>query len=364
MAIPQGIERKHIESAIARFDAGAEHLFHDSTKYDLVYQGRRYPPKAIVGLAAAELTGKPLVPEDFSGGLGSLCFNILKRNGFQIELKPIGCWIFQGNPTRYDIDRYIGEYSYIYWRCPKFRDEVKVGDRCMIWRSGHNSGGIAIGKIVEAPVSSEEVRFPDCLGKELWASGEGSDEGIVVGIEVLESRLDEEDGFLPRSTLKEDPLLANSTLILSPQATVFRLYSDEAEALFRLWGSPDAPLDQTVPEAFEGARRLRQHYARERNRAIIEHKKEQFRKAHQGRVFCEICGFEFAKEYPTNLGTGFIEVHHIEPLSSAGSDRRTRLEDLMLLCANCHRMVHRSKAVAENLAELKGWFDRHKDYVS
>ncbi|WP_405847976.1 HNH endonuclease [Streptomyces niveus] len=41
------------------------------------------------------------------------------------------------------------------------------------------------------------------------------------------------------------------------------------------------------------------------------------------------------------LGADCIEVHHLLPLHVAGP-RETRLEDLALLCANCHRMCHRS----------------------
>jgi NAD(P)-dependent dehydrogenase (short-subunit alcohol dehydrogenase family) len=38
-------------------------------KYDLVFEGHRYPPKAVVGLAAERLAGRVLDPGDFSGGM-------------------------------------------------------------------------------------------------------------------------------------------------------------------------------------------------------------------------------------------------------------------------------------------------------
>jgi 5-methylcytosine-specific restriction protein A len=37
---------------------------------------------------------------------------------------------------------------------------------------------------------------------------------------------------------------------------------------------------------------------------------------------------------------GFMEVHHIKPLSTLNPGGKTTLDDLALLCANCHRMVH------------------------
>ena len=55
---------------------------------------------------------------------------------------------------------------------------------------------------------------------------------------------------------------------------------------------------------------------------------------------CEVCAFDFAGVYGL-LGKDYIEVHHITPLHISGT-RETKLDDLACLCANCHRMCHRS----------------------
>ncbi|TGB33166.1 HNH endonuclease [Burkholderia thailandensis] len=62
-----------------------------------------------------------------------------------------------------------------------------------------------------------------------------------------------------------------------------------------------------------------------------------------GKLFCEMCG---ALPLSTNtaLEAAHFEAHHIIPLSSTGI-RITRLSDLALLCANCHRLLHRAIAV-------------------
>jgi len=56
---------------------------------------------------------------------------------------------------------------------------------------------------------------------------------------------------------------------------------------------------------------------------------------------CKACGFDFAKVYG-NIGDGFIEVHHITPVADLGGPVAIDpLLDLIPLCPNCHRMVHR-----------------------
>lgn len=82
--LPDGITRDHLLAAIRQFDDGVDHRFADSTGYDVLFEGRRYPTKAIVGLAARLLTGDDLGPEDFSGGRASKCFGVLQRCGFEI----------------------------------------------------------------------------------------------------------------------------------------------------------------------------------------------------------------------------------------------------------------------------------------
>ena len=61
-----------------------------------------------------------------------------------------------------------------------------------------------------------------------------------------------------------------------------------------------------------------------------------------GKLQCEACGFNFAATYG-DLGIGFAECHHRLPLASLGSRTGTRLGDLAILCANCHRMIHKTR---------------------
>jgi AAA domain (dynein-related subfamily) len=78
------ITRQDILDAITALDRGEPHTFGPSTFYDLLEGGRRYPPKAVVGLAARRALGRPLRPDEFSGGLESWAFRLLRERGFTI----------------------------------------------------------------------------------------------------------------------------------------------------------------------------------------------------------------------------------------------------------------------------------------
>lgn len=82
--IPDGITAEHIRAAAAELDAGIDHGYGPSTNWDVIIDGKRYPPKPIVGLAVGHLTGTRFDHSDFSSGKNSRCFRILQDNGFSI----------------------------------------------------------------------------------------------------------------------------------------------------------------------------------------------------------------------------------------------------------------------------------------
>lgn len=89
----------------------------------------------------------------------------------------------------------------------------------------------------------------------------------------------------------------------------------------------------------EGKVLYKLHKLRERDQLIIQEKKEMVFQE-MGRLLCEACEFDFERTYG-RLGQKFIECHHTTPLASYAEERITRLKDLALVCANCHRMLHR-----------------------
>lgn len=93
-----------------------------------------------------------------------------------------------------------------------------------------------------------------------------------------------------------------------------------------------------VVEAPEGRLLTRLHRERERDRRLVESKKKQALRQH-GSLFCEACGLAPELIFGER-GRRVIECHHTRPLHTLVDGDTTRLEDLALVCANCHRLIH------------------------
>lgn len=86
---------------------------------------------------------------------------------------------------------------------------------------------------------------------------------------------------------------------------------------------------------------MKERYFFSRNPALARAAKERFGTA------CQACGFDFGAAYGA-VGDGYAEVHHLSPLSERPegdwSQRlTTSVDQVAVLCANCHRVVHRRR---------------------
>jgi hypothetical protein len=113
----------------------------------------------------------------------------------------------------------------------------------------------------------------------------------------------------------------------------------------------DIELIESEEDEFpEGRSFTRTHKLRERNpQASIQKKENVLKKT--GTLACEVCGFDFHTTYGA-LGYGFAECHHRIPLSELTESQLTKLEDLAIVCANCHRMLHKARPW-KTIEELK-----------
>jgi len=113
--------------------------------------------------------------------------------------------------------------------------------------------------------------------------------------------------------------------------TVLELSNNQVKAL-------DAAIQKSrrskgIAEAQEGEIIVTEAAFRSRNAALIEAKKR------NSDYKCEVCGFNFSDKYG-KLGHDYIIAHHLVPLASRKGISKTTLDDIALLCANCHAMVH------------------------
>ena len=111
-----------------------------------------------------------------------------------------------------------------------------------------------------------------------------------------------------------------------------------------------------IHDAPEGRILTRMHRYRERDKGLVQKAKKAALKRY-GRLACEACGFDFKEAYGAR-GDGLIDVHHTRPLHTVTENHRTNVEDLALLCANCHRIVH-AKREWLTVQEVRGLMHPH-----
>ena len=87
----------------------------------------------------------------------------------------------------------------------------------------------------------------------------------------------------------------------------------------------------------EGRILYRLHRMRERNNLLIN--KVKCKAIKEDLLKCEVCNFDFHSIYG-DLGKGYIECHHTLPLSSYLDEENTAINNIALVCSNCHRMLH------------------------
>ena len=83
------VTSEHIWKAVSQISLNPEGTrFGASTDYDVIGDDeRRFPPKAVFGVAASEALGFEVLPRHFSGGVGTPCFRSIESAGYEIVTK-------------------------------------------------------------------------------------------------------------------------------------------------------------------------------------------------------------------------------------------------------------------------------------
>lgn len=136
--------------------------------------------------------------------------------------------------------------------------------------------------------------------------------------------------------------IPNEDELIIDLETVLALYDD-------LMNSETASEAESIVEGdepenihFEDATKFRVHKRIERNSKLAKDAK----KIHG--YSCQACGLNFREKYG-DIGKDYIEAHHLEPISSLMGKKVSRdpKRDFVVLCSNCHRMIHKSSFVGD-----------------
>jgi hypothetical protein len=91
----------------------------------------------------------------------------------------------------------------------------------------------------------------------------------------------------------------------------------------------------------EGKLKFRLHL-KERKHRLVTDAKTLWNQRQNGKIICSICSFSFPDTYG-EIGKGFIEAHHIKPISELKPDTKVTKYDVVPVCSNCHSMLHRHR---------------------
>lgn len=141
----------------------------------------------------------------------------------------------------------------------------------------------------------------------------------------------EENSILIRTTADRVNELQESIFGLTNAASATKL--EEAEA--------EPAVDEEEIFGVEGRLLARIHVYKERDKSFAARVKKHI-KAKNGKLTCEACGMDPVALYGPN-GERCLEAHHRIPIEQLQPDSITRVDEMAILCASCHRIVHSAK---------------------
>jgi len=132
-------------------------------------------------------------------------------------------WIFQSNPQRYDILNAVAdkELTEDVWEVKRYKDEIHLGDICLIWMSGRESGIYAVGDITSNP----EFMVESAISAKYWVHDEDRYQSRLrvkckYGLKLVNNPI-------MRKELIGIPELGGMDIFKQPQGTNFRVTSEE-----------------------------------------------------------------------------------------------------------------------------------------
>ena len=129
------------------------------------------------------------------------------------------------------------------------------------------------------------------------------------------------DEILPLIPKESNPNIYESIIRSEISQNIFPSIEEDEQSIFDL--------------SYEEKKKLRFHKSFERNQKLSKEAK----KIHG--YTCMACGFNYEEKYG-EIGEDYIEAHHLIPFAELNENTDlSPKKDVVVLCANCHRMIHR-----------------------
>lgn len=301
--IPKLIQRQHVIQAVSDIRAGGVPKRREATKFNLVHDGRLYPPKLTLSIAAKYATGEELLADEFSGGdeANSYLINL----GFVVQAKRDD-WSWK--------ECYFAVWAY---------DQLDL-DHAQVKVALYREVSELIGRTVKSvEFKIQNVSSFDLRPRNEKPIAEAKNAQILLGNVFNWYWSDRQKARLQYAQYREE-------FQFNLESTI------EAKLL--------TPQDLSMVIIEEGAT-TSPSFRRKRSQKLLDEGRKYFRiKDNEGKLRCYACNFVT----PDGLEQEIIHLHHSEPIyESAESGRTLALKDalamLVPLCPTCHALAHTSR---------------------
>ena len=298
--IPIAIEPGHVKAAVDHIRAHGIPKRRESTVFSLVWDGRLYPPKYVISIAAKIATGRELYPSEFSGGEEANSF--LARLGFEIKKRRVD-WTWD--------ECFLAVWGYD--QLDQFRDIVKVELYREIASLTDRS---------EKAVEQKIMNASDCDTRDRA-------EKPIATRANAQSKLREVFAWYWSDKVR------NRLLFVEVKSRLDFLLDTDSDR------TEDNTSQLVIEEGGEASPTSR----RKRSRSLVDRGRTYFRSlTPDGRLACTACGI---KTLLTAEGE-IIQLHHSDPIYESSLTGRTlslheALAKLVPLCPTCHSLAHTSR---------------------
>ncbi|MEB2492941.1 HNH endonuclease [Peribacillus frigoritolerans] len=475
MTIPKNIKTEHVLRALSEIDNHRIPDERNSTKFNLLYEGRYYPPKYVLTIANKYANGHELIPSEFSGGkesnsyLSDLGFEIISnerehdlgnhswtilspivaikemdkssflhkgtgipvdiRRFFEIENMEKGekrSTTFIYNDTQFEahfiMDRTESQRTRLFWagnmaeairghfpvQYEGFKDGTLTQSKLKMkfTKYSDNEYGVEIMKNWYVPGEFDYISYNSSFSNKEYVKRKQETKYYILTVKNPENIKPPYQKIIYRVIVLKNHQIIKSDYVydrnhknlLTPakemgisllleyvpsvsidDVTMVHYKQDRPNA--DAWQNEKAEVLQDLFDRYKALQNeqletvsndieselaedddyyqdgaVRYYYGKRYERNPINRQKA----IEIHGLSCMACGFNFEEVYGEH-GKDFIEVHHVKQLSTLKEEMDINpAEDLVTLCSNCHRMVHRSRDNVLSIEELKTFFFSNK----